>query len=65
MLSRLGQHGRLTGAPAEAQRSGFGGERRSSEVNKLWQICRSEGYGACDDEAQANQVPQGVLQLMQ
>ncbi len=64
-MSRLGQHGRLTGGPARAQRSGSRGERRGSEVNELCRLRRSEGYGACDDEAQANQVPQGVLQLMQ
>ena len=41
------------GAPGEAQRSGFAGERRSSgmsEFSPLWG--GNEGYGACDDEEQ-------------
>ncbi|MCD7843673.1 MAG: DUF4093 domain-containing protein [Clostridiales bacterium] len=39
------------GAPAEAQRSGFGGERRSSEMDELSASAGSEGYGACDDDS--------------
>ena len=41
----------ITGAPGEAQRSGFAGERRSSgmsEFSPLWG--GNEGYGACDDD---------------
>ena len=34
----------------EAQRSGFGLERRSSEMSELSALAGSEGYGACDDE---------------
>ena len=40
-----------SGAPGEAQRSGFAGERRSSgmsEFSPLWG--GNEGYGACDDD---------------
>ena len=40
------------GAPAEAQRSGFGGERRSSEMSELSPQGGGEGYGACDDADQ-------------
>ena len=40
------------GVPAEAQRSGFGGERRSSEMSELSPQGGSEGYGACDDADQ-------------
>ena len=37
-------------APAEAQRSGFGGKRRSSEMSEFSPICGgNEGYGAGDD----------------
>ncbi|MCD7821728.1 MAG: DUF4093 domain-containing protein [Clostridiales bacterium] len=39
------------GVPAEAQRSGFGGERRSSEMDELSASAGSEGYGACDDDS--------------
>lgn len=38
------------GAPAETQRSGFGGERRSSEASESCRLRRDEGCGACDDE---------------
>jgi len=40
-------------------------ERRRSEMSELSRLRGSEGYGACADEAQVNQVPQGVLQLLQ
>ena len=40
------------GVPAEAQQSGFGGERRSSEMSELSPQGGSEGYGACDDADQ-------------
>ena len=32
---------------------GFGGERRSSEMNELSPLGGSERYGACDDEGAA------------
>ncbi len=38
------------GAPAGAQRSGSGGERRSSGMSEPCRSRRGEGYGACDDE---------------
>ena len=39
--------------PAEAQRSGFGGKRRSSEMSEFSPICGgNEGYGAGDDVKQ-------------
>lgn len=38
------------GVPAETQRSGFGGERRSSEASESCRLRRDEGCGACDDE---------------
>lgn len=39
------------GAPNETQRSGFVGERRSSEVSESCRLRQDEGYGACDDAA--------------
>ncbi len=39
-------------APAEAQRSGFGGERSHSEMSELSPQGGSEGYGACGDDDQ-------------
>lgn len=39
-----------TGAPIEAQRSGFDGERRSNEVSELSRLRDSEGYEVCDDD---------------
>ena len=47
------------GAPAEAQRSGFGGERTSSEMNELCRLWQSERYGACEDEGYAPYDPCG------
>ena len=38
------------GAPIEAQRSGFDGERNHSEMNELSPQGGSEGYEACGDE---------------
>lgn len=41
------------GAPGEAQRSGFAGERRSSGMSEFSPLRGgNEGYGACDDEEQ-------------
>ncbi len=42
-------HG-LTGAPIEAQRSGFDGERRSGGMSEPCRERRGEGYEARDDE---------------
>ena len=42
------------GAPAEAQRSGFGGERRHSGGNELCRLRRSERSATCADEAGGN-----------
>ena len=39
----------VNGNPAQAQRSGLRGERRSSGMSELCRLRRSEGYGACDD----------------
>lgn len=39
----------VNGDPAQAQRSGLRGERRSSGMSELCRLRRSEGYGACDD----------------
>ena len=39
------------GAPAEAQRSGFGGERRHSGGNELCRLRRSEQSVTCADDA--------------
>ena len=39
-----------TRVPAQAQRSGLRGERRSSGMSELSALAVSEGYGACDDE---------------
>ena len=67
-LSRLGQHGRPTGAPAEAQRRRprvrWGAEEQGSG-RRFRRQAETEPSGLCDDAAQANQVPQGVLQLLQ
>ena len=38
------------GVPAKTQRSGLGGERRSSEVSEPCRQRQGEGYGACDDD---------------
>ncbi len=38
------------GAPAKTQRSGLGGERRSSEVSEARRQRRAEGCGACNDD---------------
>lgn len=38
--------------PAQAQRSGLRGERRSSAMSELSPLGGSEGYGACDDAKQ-------------
>ena len=40
----------MAGAPVEAQRSGFDGERSRSRMNELSPPGGSEGYGACGDE---------------
>ena len=41
---------RPCGAPAGAQRSGSGGERRRSGMSESRPAGRREGYGACADE---------------
>ena len=41
--------GRPNGAPAQTQRSGLRGERRSSEMSEPSPSGGGEGYGACDD----------------
>ena len=41
----------------EAQRSGFGLERRSSEMSELSALAGSEGYGIRDDEVGDVKVP--------
>ena len=40
----------MAGAPVEAQRSGFDGERNRSGMNELSPPGGSEGYGACGDD---------------
>lgn len=40
----------MAGAPIEAQRSGFDGERSRSGMNELSPPGGSEGYGACGDD---------------
>ena len=40
----------MAGAPVEAQRSGFDGERSRSRMNELSPPGGSEGYGACGDD---------------
>ena len=40
----------MAGAPIEAQRSGFDGERSRSRMNELSPPGGSEGYGACGDD---------------
>ena len=44
----------MAGAPVEAQRSGFGGERSRSGMNELSPPGGSEGYGACGDDGEDN-----------
>lgn len=39
-------------APAEAQRSGFGGKRTSDRVTELCRLRRSEGYVVREDDGQ-------------
>ena len=43
-----GWEAQLCGTPAKAQRSGFGRERRSSEMSEISPEGGIEGYGACD-----------------
>ena len=40
----------VKGAPAQAQRSGLRGERRSSGMSEARRLRQDERYGACDDE---------------
>ena len=48
-------------APAEAQRSGFGGKRRSSEMSEFSPIWGgNEGYGDSDDEKQDKEQASSV-----
>lgn len=42
--------GEDTGAPIEAQRSGFDGERRRNGASELSHLRGSEGYEVCDDD---------------
>ena len=49
------------GAPAEAQRSGFGGERRHSGGNELCRLRRSERSVTCADEAGGDARPLSAL----
>ena len=49
------------GAPAEAQRSGFGGERRHSGGNELCRLRRSERSVTCADEAGGDARPVSAL----
>ena len=51
------------GAPAEAQRSGFGGERRHSGGNELCRLRRSERSVTCADEAGGNACPVFTLSV--
>ena len=44
----------MAGAPVEAQRSGFDGERNRSGMNELSPPGGSEGYGACGDDGEDN-----------
>ena len=44
----------MAGAPVEAQRSGFDGERSRSRMNELSPPGGSEGYGACGDDGEDN-----------
>ncbi len=45
----------INGAPIEAQRSGFDGERRNSAMSELSPSGGSERYGACDAAGDAAQ----------
>ena len=47
----------VKGAPAQAQRSGLRGERRSSGMSELSALAGSEGYGACDDTGGLGSAP--------
>ena len=46
-----------TWAPAEAQRSGFGGKRRRSGMSEFSPPGGNEGYGACADEMHEKDFP--------
>lgn len=50
-LAQIPQRQQENGVPGETQRSGFVGERRSSEVSESCRLRQDEGYGACDDAA--------------
>ena len=53
---------RPKGAPAAPRAVGRGGAREQAQFSPQ---AETEPSGLCDDAAQANQVPQGVLQLLQ
>ena len=46
----VGAQGRTIGAPIEAQRSGFDGERRSDGAGELFADRRKRASGVCDDD---------------
>ena len=50
------------GAPIEAQRSGFDGERSRSGMSELSPSGRSEGYEACGDDEDDDQAPETFRQ---
>ncbi len=50
-ITRAIEDNMITGAPAQAQRSGLRGERRSSGMDEPSPLGGGEGYGACDDAA--------------
>ena len=50
-LAQIPQRQQENGVPGETQRSGFAGERTSSEVSESCRLRQDEGYGACDDAA--------------
>ena len=52
------------GPPVKAQRSGFDGERWSSEMTELSAKAGSAGYGACDDEDAKPARPPEMVHLL-
>ena len=50
-ITRAIEDNMITGAPAQAQRSGLRGERRSSGMDEPSPLGGGEGYEACDDAA--------------
>ena len=64
-INSRGFKGAANSGPAKAQRSGFGGERRSNGMTDLCPERQNEGYGVCDDEARLSPLSFVVQRKME